>query len=78
MENEDAFLADQVDFLDGHIPHHNLYWVPIAGEIQNVINLHELHAALHISDTLNPVHHCSRVLSTPGLKKGNIYYIDKF
>jgi hypothetical protein len=68
MENEDALLAEQADFLDGHIPYHNLYRVPIAREIKNVINFNELHATLYISDTLNPVHHCSRVVSIPGFK----------
>jgi len=68
MENEDALLAEQADFLDGHILHHNLYRVPIASEIKNVINFNELHATLYISDTLNPEHHCSRVVSIPGFK----------
>jgi hypothetical protein len=78
MENEDALFAEQVDILHGDIFHNNLYRVPIASEIKNVINLHELHAPMLVSDTLNPVHHCSRVLITPWFKKGNIDHIDEF
>jgi hypothetical protein len=78
MENEYALLAKQIDLLHGDILHDNLYRVPIASEIKNVVDLHELHAALHVSDALNQVHHCSWSLSIPGLKKGNIDHVDKF